>query len=102
MGTSFVRLLSVLVVAAAFAACSPTEKQITSSFSIDGTCINCHLGLSGQHTHPNFQLRCIDCHGGNDQVAVPADATVVTSGSATDPGKFRDQTLLAQAHVRYK
>nr|HEX4318953.1 hypothetical protein [Kofleriaceae bacterium] len=64
--------------------------------------MNCHLGLSGQHTHPNYKLRCIDCHGGNDQVDVPPDATVVSSGSATDTGKFRDPALLKQAHVQYK
>ncbi len=80
-------------------ACSASETHVSSSFGFDGTCVNCHLGLSGQHTHPNYKLRCIDCHGGNDQIAVGSDATVVaTGGDPTAPGKFRDQNLMRQAH----
>ena len=96
-------ILYVSFLAAALAACSATENPVTSDFGFDGTCVNCHLGLSAAHVHPNFKLRCIDCHGGNDQVAVPADATDVGSGGdPTATGKFRDQALLKQAHVVVK
>lgn len=84
---------------ATLAACSADEKPVSSDFAFDGTCTNCHLGLSGQHAHPNFKLRCIDCHGGNDQAPIPEDATDVGAGDPTAAGKFRDPELLKQAHV---
>ena len=72
-------------------ACTPSETKVSSDFGFDGTCTNCHLGLSGQHTHPNFKLRCIDCHGGNYQVVVPPDACctnnmVLMGSAAVAPG----------------
>jgi hypothetical protein len=83
----------------ALAACSPTTTSTTTDFSFDGTCVKCHLGLSSGHTHPSYKLRCIDCHGGNDQVEIPDDVADVAAGSATDAGKYRDPALLKQVHV---
>lgn len=75
------------------AACTATEtKRDDDGFAFDGTCVNCHAGLSAGHVHGNYKLRCIDCHGGNDQVAVPEDA-------ASAEAKFRDVALMKQAHV---
>jgi hypothetical protein len=93
--------LKYLLAIIALAACSTTTNT-TQDFGFDGTCVQCHLGMSAGHTHPSYKLRCIDCHGGNDQVAIPDDVTSLGSGSATDPGKFRDHTLLAQVHVAPK
>src|SRR3954471_436685 len=86
----------------ALVACSPDIQQGTADFGFDGTCVSCHLGLSSGHTHPNYKLRCIDCHGGNDQIEISADVTKIANASATDPGKFRDKALLAQVHVAPK
>jgi len=83
----------LLVILALLAGCSATEtKRDVDGFAFDGTCVNCHAGLSAAHVHSNYKLRCVDCHGGNDQVAVPADAFQMEA-------KFRDVTLMAQAHV---
>lgn len=79
--------------ALAVAACSPTETVVQDDFGFDGTCTRCHAGLSAGQVHPTFKLRCVDCHGGNDQVSVPENA-------AKDPSIFRDPTLIAQAHVK--
>ncbi len=85
--------MRVLVVSLlALAACSAEETPTNVDFAFDGTCVNCHAGLSAGHVHPNYKLRCVDCHGGNDQVAVPADAFRTEA-------VFRDQALLRQAHV---
>ena len=91
--------MKYVLVLIAIAACSPTTHTTSVDLGFDGTCVKCHLGLSSGHTHPNYKLRCIDCHGGNDQVDVPDDVTNVAAGSATDPGKFRDPALLKLAHV---
>ncbi|HSK04637.1 MAG TPA: hypothetical protein VK932_25480 [Kofleriaceae bacterium] len=85
-------LLFSLAVVAALAACAAEETPLATDFGFDGTCVNCHAGLSAGHVHPSYKLRCVDCHGGNDQVAVPADA------SQREP-QFRDQALMRQAHV---
>ena len=54
--------------------------------------------------HPNYKLRCIDCHGGNDQMTdIPDDVTqVATGGDPTATGKFRDPALVKEAHVNPK
>ena len=89
-----------LLFAVGLAACSPTIEPVTSDFGFDGTCVKCHLGLSSGHTHPNYKLRCIDCHGGNDQIEIADDVTTIAGGgSATAPGKFRDPALVAMVHV---
>jgi hypothetical protein len=78
------------------AACSATEtKRDSDGFAFDGSCVNCHAGLSAAHVHGNYKLRCIDCHGGNDQVAVDADAF-------QSEAKFRNAAVIAQAHVQPK
>ena len=83
----------ILIFVATLTACSETEtKRDTDGFAFDGTCVNCHAGLSAAHVHANYKLRCVDCHGGNDQVAVPADAFLTEA-------KFRDVTQMAMAHV---
>ncbi len=77
---------------ACLGACSAKVTAVDDNFAFDGTCVNCHAGLSAGHVHGNYKLRCVDCHGGNDAVAVPADA-------ASNMLVFRDQGLLKQAHV---
>ncbi|HEU0031821.1 MAG TPA: hypothetical protein VFQ53_14385 [Kofleriaceae bacterium] len=73
--------------------CSATEKKIDEDFAFDGTCVNCHAGLSAGHVHTNYKLRCVDCHGGNDQVVeVPKEAFK----NETD---FRNQVNLRKSHV---
>jgi hypothetical protein len=80
-------LLLVLV------ACSAEEtKRDTNAFGFDGSCVNCHAGLSAGHSHPNYKLKCTDCHGGNDQVAVPERAFETEA-------QYRDVVLMAQSHV---
>ena len=88
-----------VLAAVALGACSPDVTTTQTDFSFDGTCVTCHLGMSSGHTHPNYKLRCIDCHGGDDQIAIPDDVHAVGAGSATDSGKLRDPQLLARAHV---
>ncbi len=93
---SMVLLVLLLGGFAAMAGCSAEEvRNSDDDFAFDGTCVNCHQGLSSGHVHAGFKLRCIDCHGGNDQAAVPADA-------ATKPEVFRDPLLVATSHVRVK
>lgn len=73
--------------------CSATEtKRDADGFAFDGTCVNCHAGLSAGHVHGNYKLRCVDCHGGNDTIDIPANAFE----RETD---FRNPALIAQAHV---
>jgi hypothetical protein len=77
---------------AVLAACSADEKPTNTDFGFDGTCANCHAGLSAGHVHPNYKLRCVDCHGGNDQLEVPATAF-------EREADFRNPALVGQAHV---
>ncbi len=72
-----------------------TEEVREQDFAFDGTCINCHAGLSAAQVHANYKLRCVDCHGGNDQVDVPPNAF-------EDEDIFRDQELLVASHVKPK
>jgi len=82
----------IIHISLVFAACSAEEKPLQTDFAFDGTCANCHAGLAAGHVHGNYKLRCVDCHGGNDQAPVPGEAF-------KDPLVFRDQALLRQAHV---
>ena len=85
----------LFLIALVSAACTADEKPTTTDFNFDGTCVNCHRGLSAGHVHANFKLRCVDCHGGNDQVDVPGNA-------ADDKLVFRDPARLAASHVKPK
>jgi len=69
-----------------------------TDFGFDGTCVNCHAGLSAGHVHTNYKLRCIDCHGGNDQVNVP-DNAAQNDSLDSGAGGYRDDVLIKQAHV---
>jgi len=90
---------SIFVVAALLAGCTAKEEILEpADFAFDGTCVNCHNGLSSGHVHANYKLRCIDCHGGDDQVAVPANAFENKALGAGQKG-FRDPDLVAAAHV---
>ena len=98
----------VVGMSAALGACTQTTTTTTTDLAFDGTCVSCHTGLSAGQVHGNYKLRCIDCHGGNDQVTIPDD--VVTRAACATPanavvrgsGCFRDPALLEQAHVRVK
>ena len=81
-----------------FAACTADPTSVTEDFAFDGTCVNCHAGLSGAHAHAGYKLRCVDCHGGDDQAAIPAQLYADTA----QPPRYRDPSLLALAHVRPK
>lgn len=85
---------SIAIIAVALAACtaSETKRDTTNGFGFDGSCVSCHAGLSAGHVHGNYKLKCTDCHGGNDQVAVPERAFEVEA-------QYRDVALVAQAHV---
>jgi hypothetical protein len=72
--------------------CTAKETKLQEDFAFDGTCANCHAGMSAGHTHQNFKLRCVDCHGGNDQIDIPQNAS-------EDPAIFRDPELIKQVHV---
>lgn len=92
---AFARTACVLACGALLFACDAKETVVEQDFAFDGTCINCHDGLSAGQVHPTFKLRCIDCHGGNDQVTVPENAF-------EDPAIFRDPDRIAASHVGYK
>lgn len=93
------RLLLPCFVIAVVAACNATVTQTATDFGFDGTCANCHAGMSAGHTHPNYKLRCVDCHGGNDQVQVDPTAAQKPPGT---PGGFDDKGLMQMAHVMIK
>lgn len=87
------------VVGALLAACTADTKNVTDDFGFDGTCVNCHAGLSAGHVHGSFKLRCIDCHGGDDQAAIPEKLFLDT----TQPlPRYRDPALIKLAHVAPK
>lgn len=73
--------------------CRSKTQVVERDFGFDGTCVRCHTGLGSGQVHAGYKLRCIDCHGGNDQVAdVPEDAFA-------DSAIYRDPQLIAQSHV---
>jgi hypothetical protein len=92
------RIIALVVIVFA-AACSATVTQNQTDFGFDGSCVNCHAGMSAGHTHPNYKLRCIDCHGGNDTINVDPAAASKPPGT---PGGFDDKGLMQQAHVLVK
>jgi hypothetical protein len=65
------------------AGCS--EEIVQTQAPLGGSCLACHQGITD--VHPFFALACVDCHGGNDQVSVPAVVNV------------RDQALMKRSHV---
>src|SRR6185295_283005 len=69
-----------------------------TDFAFDGTCVNCHTGLTAGHVHTNYKLRCIDCHGGDDTVNVPANAAT-NKNLDSGGGGYRDNDLIKAAHV---
>lgn len=102
MRTNILNVLRMVLVGAVglVGACTAEEKIIEpTDFAFDGTCVNCHAGLSAGHVHKNYKLRCIDCHGGNDQVQVPQNV-LANKSTQRGAGGFRDPALLEQAHVR--
>lgn len=82
--TAWVWALAVgVVIAVSASGCS--EKIIVSQAPLGGSCLGCHEGITD--VHPFFALACVDCHGGNDQVALPAQLNI------------RDQAILKLSHV---
>lgn len=89
-------LLVGFVLALGSSACiKGKETVVNDDFEFDGTCINCHAGLESKQVHGTYKLRCVDCHGGNDQVEIPKDAF-------DDEDIYSDPDLLALAHVKPK
>lgn len=90
---------SIFVLAVALVGCTAEETVLEpADFKFDGTCVNCHTGLTAGHVHANYKLRCIDCHGGDDQLAVPEKA-FENKSLETGGGGFRDEALVRKAHV---
>jgi len=92
-------ILGVAGGAGLLGACSPQTKPVAEDFGFDGTCVNCHAGLSAGHVHGNYKLRCVDCHGGNDQAPIPDKLYEDTSQPLP---RYRDPALIAAAHVAPK
>jgi hypothetical protein len=87
---------AMVVAAGSLAACSAEVQPVAEDFGFDGTCVNCHAGLSAGHVHASYKLRCVDCHGGNDQAPIPDKLY----DDRTQPvPRYRDPALIAQAHV---
>jgi hypothetical protein len=84
-----------LLAALAAAGCEAKETVVEDDFAFEGTCVRCHAGLTSAGVHPTFKLRCVDCHGGDDQVDVPENA-------AERESVFRDPGLIEAAHVKPK
>jgi len=72
--------------------CTAEETKVNEDFGFDGTCVNCHAGLSAGHVHLNYKLTCVECHGGDDTFAVDPLAF-------KDEQKYRDQAVLKKVHV---
>jgi hypothetical protein len=92
-------IVALAALGALLGACGDPKVTVHegNDFAFDGTCVRCHAGLHSGQVHPTFKLRCIDCHGGNDQVFdVPENAA--TLGESI----FRDQDLVARSHVKPK
>jgi hypothetical protein len=101
MRTNRLFLLAVVIVAgaASLAACGDPEVTVNEGgdFGFDGTCVRCHAGLHSGQVHPTYKLRCVDCHGGDDQVDdVPENAATLGEGI------YRDKDLVARSHVKPK
>jgi LVIVD repeat len=76
---------ATLIAAAVVVTLGCSEQIVQTQAPIGGSCLTCHEGITD--VHPFFALACVDCHGGNDQVAMPATVNV------------RDQGLLKLSHV---
>ena len=74
---------AALLVGLISAGCS--EQIVVTQLPLGGSCLSCHEGITD--VHPFFALACVDCHGGNDRVTIPANVNV------------RDQALLQKSHV---
>jgi hypothetical protein len=74
----------------------PSETRTTTDFGFDGTCVRCHAGLHAGQVHPTFKLRCVDCHGGNDQVEAVPENAFATADVYSSP------ELVALSHVKPK
>jgi len=59
--------------------------SVATARTLGGTCVNCHVNISPAHVKQ--AIKCVDCHGGNDQV---------DTGPNPD---IRDRNLIRQAHV---
>jgi len=81
------------------AGCTADPTPVAEDFAFDGTCVNCHAGLSAGHTHGSYKLRCIDCHGGNDQADIPER---LFDDKTLPLPRFRDPALVKAAHVSPK
>ncbi|HEY4220108.1 MAG TPA: hypothetical protein VGO62_02170, partial [Myxococcota bacterium] len=77
--------ISLLVTASALFVASCSEKIEEKQTALGGSCLACHQGITD--IHPYFAMSCTDCHGGNDNVAIPAVVDV------------RDQKLLKASHT---
>ncbi|HEU4734474.1 MAG TPA: hypothetical protein VFT22_41575 [Kofleriaceae bacterium] len=91
--------MGILGLVSALAACDADTKVVVDDFGFDGTCVNCHAGLSAAHVHANFKLRCVDCHGGNDQAPIPEK---LFEDKSQPLPRYRDPALIAMAHVPLK
>src|SRR5687768_7095132 len=80
------RFLAVSVsVATALTLVSCSEKIEDKQPALGGSCLGCHDGITQIHSF--FALSCTDCHGGNDNVPLPADLNI------------RDSALMKLSHV---
>ena len=77
-------LLAVIAAGLLIAGCS--EEIVEDNARLGGTCLACHEGITD--VHPFFALSCADCHGGNDEIEIPAGVVNV-----------RDQALMRASHV---
>lgn len=82
---SVVGLLAAGAFSVAVVATGCSEEIVEKQAPIGGSCLACHEGITD--VHPYFALACTDCHGGNDQVPLPAVVNI------------RDQALLKASHV---
>lgn len=82
---SIVGLLAAGVFSVAVVAGGCSEEIVEQQKPLGGSCLACHDGITD--VHPYFALGCTDCHGGNDNVALPAFVNV------------RDKDLLKASHV---
>ena len=74
-------LILALLLAAPLGADTPLARQAPEDAAAkSGACLVCHEGIEKMHAAPAVKLGCVDCHGGDADVAVPpgavpADAT---------------------------
>lgn len=66
----------LLVTALALARSAPSTSQDTVAPRTDG-CLACHVGIESMH--PEAELSCVDCHGGDANARSKKDAHVASS-----------------------